>query len=287
MLPTSVCAATLSFFSRALSGGLNVPYSVAVDPLSGGLYIAGNHSTILNLLCAKSPPNSAFVSRHKQLCCSILEPVGCHDDGALAYLIRRSKFARALLNSLQVAGTSSPGAGLLDNVAGFQGRFNGLSGVTSDGAGGALIAGKGSVTWACVVHVDTSRLLPPFFKDTGNHRVRRLWVNSTLMTLYSGVTLNSPASVASDGAGGWVVSDFYYARRYAPPNSNTILAGNGSRGFSDGAKSTTTMLFSPQFALPGTKGQLINPPTVPQHAASPWCYADPMGSGGTFIADSS
>ncbi len=49
------------------------------------------------------------------------------------------------------------------------------------------------------------RSCPIFQADQGNNRIRRLWANGSISTLYTG--FSGPASVASDGAGGYIMAD--------------------------------------------------------------------------------
>lgn len=98
----------------------------------------------------------------------------------------------------------------------------------TDGAGGALIA------------------------DGNNGRIRRLWANNTLTTLFQ-AGLGQPYAIASDGVGGYLIPDTntMQLRRQLPTNAQVLLAGNNTRGYADGNVASQTMLFNPYYAAPG------------------------------------
>lgn len=97
--------------------------------------------------------------------------------------------------------------------------------------------------------------------DGNNARIRRLWANNTLATLFQ-AGLVIPYSISFDGVGGYLITDTFYnqLKRQLPTNGQSTLTGNTTRGFADGT--SQAMLFNPYFATP-----------------------DPTGSGGYFIAD--
>ena len=64
--------------------------------------------------------------------------------------------------------------------------------------------------------------------DLSNGKIRHLWANGTLTTLYIG--LSGPASISSDGAGGFVIADnvLHQVRRISSSNAMTIVSAWGA-----------------------------------------------------------
>jgi uncharacterized protein (TIGR03437 family) len=144
----------------------------------------------------------------------------------------------------------APG-GTITTVAG-----NGTAGFSGDGG----LATSAALDWPSAVAVDTAGNI--YIADYYNGRIRKVTAGGTITTVAGGgfnfpgvngssatsVLLNNPSGVAVDAAGNLYFTDSYnnVVLKVTSGGTLTIVAGNGSQGFSgDGGPATSAALNFP------------------------------------------
>jgi sugar lactone lactonase YvrE len=80
-------------------------------------------------------------------------------------------------------------------------------------------------------------------------------VNGALATT---ITVDSPSAVVPDGAGGFYAGSSYYVFRVSSEDKVTLIAGNGTKGFSgDGGPATSAQIDKPQSLAVDSTGNLF------------------------------
>ena len=95
-----------------------------------------------------------------------------------------------------------------------------------------------------------------FIADRGNGRIRKVTPTGDISTF---ATIAGPNNLAFDGTGNLYVSQSgHTVSRVQPSGTATVIAGNGTAGFSgDGGQATAAMLFAPRGVRVDTAGNLF------------------------------
>jgi uncharacterized protein (TIGR03437 family) len=233
----------------ATKAGLFQPYSVAVDS-AGDVYIAETADCRVRMIDTKGNINTiaglgspGFAGETGQAAAAQLNtPTGVAVDSAGNLYVADSLNGRVR----KITQSAS-----ISTVAG-NGRYS------FSGDGGAATKAQMYLPQAVAVDASGNR----YIADTGNHVVRKVAANGTIVTIAGNGTagfggdgasgaaaqLNTPTGVAVDKSGNVYIADSgnQRVRKVASDGSISTFAGNGTAGFAgDGGAAANAQLYTP------------------------------------------
>jgi len=244
----------------ATSASLDTPMSVAVDAISGKLYIADNHNNVIRVVSNGTIATFAGDSGGK---------AGYSGDGgsALAALLSGPRgVITDGMGNVFIADTNNHAIRMVSNGVITTVAGNGQQGFFGDNgpAGSASLDSPGSV------FVDSSgNILIP---DTRNHRIRKVSAGQITTIAGSGAigflgegtpavnaAMNYPLGVGMDSLGNIYIADANNerVRRVNPAGAISTVAGTGDQGFfGDGGSPLQSSLDTPSAVL-ASDGHLV------------------------------